>query len=319
MKRLIVMTSIVLLVGCQSEHRNSALFKAYKNSSTSLPDPCQFNCSSSDKSSPWNFHLNFEDNSWRSKLKPNDKGMGLRPFQIQQESSGNKFVAITVKDGWNSDTGYKNAPTERSELQTVKKSSFGKEVWYGFRAKVPNGHPTIEDRFLITQFKQMAKNKPSPMMSITQRDNARLPPAYEVSLSVCGPSGSKGSYFGKFKSGFNQKIYILCGTKAVESEVTHDITKVSWDLLKEDWSSFVIGTYVTNTQDGFLKVFYEGELIFHYKGPTYGWGSIVESVVRIGIYRDGDPFGGEYPPQTVHYDDFVIGSSKDDVTKVLWK
>jgi hypothetical protein len=163
----------------------------------------------------------------------------------------------------------------------------------------------------LTQFKQMTRTRPSPMFSITQRGMGQ----YEVALSVCGKSGGIGSYKGRFKSFVGKKVKIHCDSTVVESTVTHDLP---YELLKENWSNFVVGTYVTNTNKGFLKVFYDGEIIYDYRGPTYGWTKVVESYVRIGIYRDGHEFGGEYPPQTIHFDDFVIGSSKDDVTEILW-
>lgn len=280
---------------------------------TELPNPCNFNCGGNDQSSPLNFHVDFETNKWRSVLKPNDKGMGWKPFQIEEEGIGNKFVSITVKNGWNSDYGSRKNPTERSELQTRKFKSFGKEIWYGFKVKVPENFPVIEDRVLITQLKQQTKTRPSPMISIGQRGRLRT----YVQLSICGKSGGLGSR--EVTHPINGKeLNLLCGEDWVTGKFEFNPTNEFKELLSTEWSSFVIGSYVTHKSDGFIKIYHNENLIYHYQGPTYGWDGVVSSQVRIGPYRDGNEFGGEYPPQTVHFDDFVIGSDLESVSRTLW-
>lgn len=85
------------------------------------------------------------------------------------------------------------------------------------------------------------------------------------------------------------------------------------ELLDTRWHNLIVGTYITHTDKGFINVFLNNELIFDYKGSTYGWTKVGGSHVRIGIYRNRIN-----SPQTIYYDDFVIGN-KDDVIKVLWK
>lgn len=282
-------------------------------SGTEFPNPCSFNCGGDDRSSPLNFHVDFESNDWKGLLKPNDKGMGWTPFKIEEDETGNKFISVTVKDGWNPDYGSNKNPTERSELETRKFKSFGKEVWYGFKVKIPQDYKIIQDRVLITQFKQRTRTRPSPMISLSQYGPGRP----KIGLSICGKSGGSGSYDTSHSLNGNRPL--MCGKKFVTGKFNYNPTNEFKEFLTTDWSTFVIGSYVTHKQEGFVKIYHNGNLIYHYQGPTYGWGKVVSSNVRIGIYRDGDPFGGNYPPQTIHFDDFVIGSDLKDISKILWK
>lgn len=304
-----------------------------KNLKNSFPNPCTFNCNKDDKSSPWRFHSDFEDNSWKGKLTPNDKGEGWVPFKIMEED-GNKFLSITVKHGWNPDKGHKNNPTERSELETSKRQTFGKEVWYGFKIRKPLETRFIKDRMVITQFKQRTRTRPSPMISVGKKNSWGEPkPKSYVAISICGKSGKLGSKIvgvmlpGQYKfstqskelMGYNDSssIKLNCYNKTVQIDLKFNNTKDFQNLITTKWNTIVIGSYVTNTNNGFMKLYLNQNLIYNYNGPTYGWSKIVGSNIRIGIYRDGNKYE-EYPPQTLHYDDFVIGS-KDDVIDVLWK
>ena len=310
---LIIMS--IILTGCKTTSNFETIVNK-EVSKNSFPNPCTINCNSDDKSTPWKFHLNFEDNSWKGKLTPNDKGMGWVPFKIIEED-GNKFLSITVKDGWNSDRGSKNNPTERSELQTSKRQSFGKEVWYGFKIRKSLETQFIKNRMVITQFKQRTRTKPSPMISIGKRFDSiyRNINSY-IRISICGRSGKLGSKTSN-EFDFDYLIQLTCNKRKVISELKFNNTENFQNFISTKWNTIIIGAYVTNTKNGYMKVYLNQNLIYDYNGPTYGWSNIVGSNIRIGIYRDGNPYG-EYPPQTLHYDDFVIGS-KDDVTKVLWK
>jgi hypothetical protein len=262
--------------------------------------------------------VDFEDSSWSSYLSigPTSKkrgGVGSDRYEIQKEENGNSYMSITVKKGWGSDYGTNKNPTERSELETQKLQTFGKEVWYGFKVKVPSGHQIIRDRFLITQFKQRTRTRPSPMVCIYQYG----PKDVRVGLSICGKSGGIGSYQTRSKHEGTRSM--RCGNQWIEPVLNFSPTEEFKEFLTENWSNIVIGSYVTNKNDGFVQIYFNKELIYDYRGPTYGWSKIVGTNVRIGIYRDGDPFGDSYPPQTVHYDDFVIGSTQDEITNILWK
>ena len=270
---LIIMS--IILMGCKT----TSNFETIVNKEfpkNSFPNPCTINCNSDDKSSPWKFHADFEDNSWKGKLTPNDKGMGWFPFQIIEED-GNKFLSITVKNGWNSDKDHEKKLTERSEIQTSKRQSFGKEVWYGFKIKKPDSTKLIYNRTLITQLKQPTGTKPNPMISIKQR----TPNNSIIALSVCGKSGGVGGR--EIEIEYTDTINLSCRNKLIEARYKMRNKDVFDKLLSTDWKTVVIGTYITNTDKGFIKLFLNQKPIFDYEGPTCGWSSVVGSYVRIGV------------------------------------
>ena len=293
------------------------LFSIDVVSGTSFPNPCSFNCGSVDRSSPWSFYVDFETDSWKSQLAltPTSKrrgGSGSDRLKIIDEG-GNKFIAITVKHGWGPDVGAKKNPTERTELETDKRTTFGKEVWYGFRVKAPVDYSVLNDRVLITQFKHRLGGKISPQIDIKQRGLSTP----RIGLSICGKSGGRGSY--ETTHYLNGRRPLMCGKNWVAGKFNYDPTEAFRELISSTWSDIVIGTYVTNTSDGFVKIYHNRQLIYHYEGATYGWSKVAGTNARIGIYRDGNPNKGQYPPQTLHFDDFVIGSTQDEITDVLWK
>ena len=70
--------------------------------------------------SPWNIFENFENEKVgrlrTNKFTTNDKGTGLKPFEIKEDPDGNTYLAVTVKDGWNVDQkGWTKETTERAE------------------------------------------------------------------------------------------------------------------------------------------------------------------------------------------------------------
>lgn len=123
--------------------------------------------------SPWNFYENFESKSFK-KLKINNKGSGKKPFKFEQDKDGNTFLAITVKDKSNKDMG-SGGVTERAELGTGYRNTKNKEVWYGFKIRFPKDFIHIDDRLLITQFKnQFDPMKKSPLLGIRFYKNGNI-------------------------------------------------------------------------------------------------------------------------------------------------
>ena len=83
------------------------------------------------------------------------------------------------------------------------------------------------------------------------------------------------------------------------------------------WSTYKIGIHNTKNDDGFVKVYKDGELMFDYNGVTYDWrGRYYQSHIRIGIYRDR-VFGVSYPDQTIHFDDFIVVSDEKTLDQIL--
>ena len=128
--------------------------------------------------SPWNFYENFEDQKVGQvnlkKYHINDKGVGRKPFKIKQEPNENKFLEISVEHGWNKCCGtWVN--TERAEFEVKPKKTLNKEIWYGFRMRFPENFEHIDDRLLVTQFKNNFKDmRKSPLVSVHFYENGNL-------------------------------------------------------------------------------------------------------------------------------------------------
>ena len=106
-------------------------------------------------------------------LSINDKGKGLRPFKIKKDTKGNKYLEVTVQHGWNNDP-YKSKKnsTERAEFQTRQKRALNKDIWIGFKVRVPKDFEHIDTRVLFFQFKnQFDPMRKSPLLGIRFYEN----------------------------------------------------------------------------------------------------------------------------------------------------
>ena len=273
--------------------------------------------------SPWNFYENFESKRFK-KLKINNKGSGKKPFKFGQDNNGNTFLAITVKDKSNKDMG-SSGVTERAEIGTGYKNTKNKEVWYGFKVRFPKDFTHIDDRLLITQFKNQFKGmKKSPLLGIRFYQNGKV-------LDIGGDTGGNPTKW------YNKKEYKKHGIRTKylknnDSWILFEEKKRGSDHMKilkgnkkfssnqlGEWIVFKIGLKNSKKKDGFVKVFRNNELIMNYSGITYDWkgGQYKGTDIRIGPYRDSDPNGEGYPDQTIHFDDFIVVSDKKTLDKYL--
>ena len=283
--------------------------------------------------SPWNFYDDFEDQKVGKvnlrKYHINDKGKGRKPFKIKQDADGNKFLKITVKHGWNNDPYKKKGKeTERAEFETKPKRTLNKEIWIGFKTRLPEDFTHIDDRVLFFQFKnQHDPMKRSPLLGIRFYDTGKI-------LDIAGDTGGiakkswnqeeddKHSIKIKYKK--NDSNWLAFQEKTRGKKKIYNNFKLtqnkSFKITKlGKWTTYKIGIYNTKQETGFVKVFKDNKLIFDYKGITYDWkGNYSGSYVRIGIYRDsGKQFGIKYPDQSIHFDDFIVVSDKKTLDKYL--
>ena len=293
--------------------------------------------------SPWNFSENFEnEEEGRLRIKTNkfsinNKGEGLEPFRIKKDPDGNKYLEVTVKDGWNTDYDYtdpkqKRKETERAEFQTIQKRALDKEMWISFKTRLPQDFTHIDDRVLFFQFKnQFERMKRSPLLGIRFYKDGNV-------MKLGGETGGNAT-----KSRSKEEKYThWIGAKYKNREGDW---RVRWEKDREDdknrdtndlkittndpvsvtplgeWSTYKIGIYNTRGKDGFVKVYKDNELMFDYKGITYDWrGRYTGSYIRIGIYRQsGKNFGIEYPDQTIHFDDFIVVSDEKTLDQLIRK
>ena len=292
--------------------------------------------------SPWNFSEGFEnEEEGRLRIKTNkfsinNKGEGLEPFRIKQDPDGNKYLEVTVKDGWNTDYDYtdpkqKRKETERAEFQTIQKRALDKEMWISFKTRLPQDFTHIDDRVLFFQFKnQFEQMKRSPLLGIRFYKDGDV-------MKIGGETGGNAT-----KSRSKEEKYThWIGAKYKNREGDW---RFRWEKDREDdknkdrddlrfttnnasvtplgeWSTYKIGIYNTRGKDGFVKVYKDNELMFDYKGITYDWsGPYDETCIRVGAYRDsGKQFGIEYPDQIIHFDDFIVVSDENTLDQLIRK
>ena len=321
------------------------------------------------KKSPWNFYDDFENQKLgKPKLKQysiNNKGAGLKPFEIKKDANGNTYLEITVKHGWNNDPYRKKGKeTERAEFQVKPKRTLNKEIWIGFKMRLPKDFMHINTRVLFFQFKnQHDPMKKSPLLGIRFYENGNL-------LDIGGDTG------GNPARSYNKKEYFKHGIRSKYFKVSEDfnlieIKKRNSDYIKiwkgpklppffdkcnvsennimvelpdycddkttltksfkstplGEWTTYKIGIHNSRKEDGFVKVYKDDQLIMNYEGITFDWkgGQYTGSHIRIGPYRDSDRFalstlGNKtkgHPPQSIHYDDFIVVSDKKTLDQYL--
>ena len=275
-------------------------------------------------SSPWNFYddfetekLNFNLNCGYQKKRTNNEPL----YEFKKEDDGNTYIAVTAKH-----KQCREGDTDRSEITTTNKDAREKIVWFGMRMRLPEDFEYIDDRTLLWQLKHMVVGG-SPLVAF------RL---YEENIIKIG-----GQYGGKPNQKWKDmhKYYLHCKYKGIinlkkkwcergedlplDANQKFDNSSKYFNFGRNRWITFKVGTYTTKSDDGFIKVYLDDNLVFDYEGPTYEYsgGDFFASAVRFGIYRDAYPensfnFKG-YPDQTVHYDDFVVASDKKTLDSIL--
>jgi hypothetical protein len=276
--------------------------------------------------SPWNFSEDFENEKEgrlrTNKFTTNNKGTGRKPFKIRKDPDGNQYLEVTVKDGWNVDQkGREKETTERAEFQVKPKKALGKEIWISFKKRLPEDFTHIDDRVLFFQFKNtMHYDGPNgPLIGLRYYENGER-------LKIGGDTGGNDRKMSRQKE---DKYRIESKYKNYEGNWVQRWEKFRSQYKDRDvdgtakvtplgeWSTYKIGIHNTKNDDGFVKVYKDGELMFDYNGVTYDWrGRYYQSHIRIGIYRDR-VFGVSYPDQTIHFDDFIVVSDEKTLDQIL--
>jgi hypothetical protein len=269
--------------------------------------------------SPWNFFDNFEDESFDRYIYKSNKccGRGIEPYKFKKDPDGNTYLEITVKHGWNSNQKH---TTERARINPAEKHAIEKVVWYGFKIRLPKDFAHIDDRVLFTQFHNGFEDmNKSPLLGLRFYEGGKR-------LRIGGDTGRLAHKSFNKPEAVKYKIELDFvkwqntnkwnqkepNYKYVSGVETFDTTPLG------EWTTYKIGIYNTKTDNGFVKVYKDDVLIFDYEGVTFDWkGSYRGTFISIGPYRDSDPSGKGYPPQSIHYDDFTIVSDKKTLDKYL--
>jgi hypothetical protein len=282
------------------------------------------------KPSPWRFYDDFSSKSLKKyKLTKKNGKSPSHPYDFVV-IDGDIALSVTVESGLNSDLGGSGNLTERAEISVPGKNAIGREVWYGFRVLAPENFQYINDRVLISQFKnQIDEGKsPSPLVAIRMEGDS--------GMHLGGQHGGKGDkslYNGaliKFPGQFSVgKINSQSPSKIIPQETAlmrsgaengFEVAKKIGPLVtSKRWTTYVVGAYTTKEDNGWTRIFQNGQEIYNYYGPTFDydrkWPRYLETVIRIGIYRDSG--AGKYPSQTLFFDDFAVASSMLEVQEMM--
>ena len=286
--------------------------------------------------SPWNFFEDFENQEER-KLKFNrifriyDKGAGLKPIRIKKDLDGNKYLEVTVKHGWNNDPLKEGSgkETERGIFQTKQRRTLNKEIWIGFKTRLPEDFKhTSDGRVTFFEFKNRhVSMRTHPLVRISFDDTGKT-------LKIVGNTAGTGFNRRNKEDNIKHRIDIKYkkndlnwlafqektrGKKKIKNNFKLTQNKSLKITKLGKWTTYKIGIYNTRQETGFVEIFKDNKLIFDYKGITSDWKEKSTGTnVRIGVYRDsGKQIGIEFPNQSIHFDDFIIVSDKKTLDKYL--
>jgi hypothetical protein len=261
------------------------------------------------RSIPWLFHDEFNFIAWkRYDLSHAPKKLAkLGHIQVSKEKNGNSFIILKSQVGQLSkfNRGQERYIKDRVELGTPdSQATFDlndKILWYGFKVKsptekfIPNAHSVT-----FTQYKQIQKN------AGRKKD--------------CFPG-----MFWRMNAESNGTIWM-----AVTNEQGKKIGKtVIPSFINKNWSKVKVGVYFSESNDGWLKAFVNGRLVYSYNGRTVMnqfdkcTPKYFENRLRIGVYRGSDrkKLGNSSIPKnqsdTLHFDDFVVTYKRNAVDQAL--
>lgn len=187
--------------------------------------------------------------------QPGDHGSGrFEPGAVsivsERARSGSSCVKITVNEGDIEQTGSDGKLTERAELDSGKHPMLRRDVWCGFSFLVPDGFPIVDNRLVISQWKQ-SPGESGPL--IAQRYRAGR---HDLTIHVDGDPRSK------------KQRYSLP------------------EIQQGRWTDIVYHIRFSNENDGFVEVWINGKREVNHRGITAH--STGEDLFynKFGLYRD---------------------------------
>lgn len=262
------------------------------------------------------YELAFE---WKKGKYPKDN------YELIEEKSGNKFIAITVKPNTNSHYDAYGDLKERGEINLPKVDLLEKEVWYGFRVRFPEGFEYNNSKYLkihqLMDATEKAKQR-SPRVSFNIRNSGNR---FQINGQFADLKSDPNKNCLKEDGCYEKAFYGLNYDKSVYGVVVRKTNNKkasgSSDFKfpsKGKWQIFKVGTFISRSDDGFVKIYQDDKQIFDYSGVTYDRKlKYYGTLLVIGGYRYGTKTNGGFPPQTIHFDDLTVVSSKEMLDKQL--
>jgi hypothetical protein len=196
----------------------------------------------------------FESGSLADFWRPGGRGPAryeLEAIVISDDRarSGRRSARITVKEGEIEQVGDDGKRTERAELDSGNLPVLGRDVWYGFSLLLPPGFPVVDNRLVITQFKQ-SDVEGTPL--VAQRFRAGR---HTLTIRSLRDGGSARTY------------------RLPELRLGH-------------WVDMVYHLRYSTGDDGRIEVWMDGRRVVSYAGPTASEKGAARFYHKVGLYRD---------------------------------
>ena len=245
-------------------------------------------------------NVEIKDDFEENRLQMYDQShLYMQSIKFHKEASGNQYISLTSKPGQLSHfnrSQLNKYNKDRVELGTNDLGSDlpNKLIWYGFRVRLPDGVKHTNARSItFSQIKQIQKNAKN---------------------ADCHPG-----MFWRMNHEDISTWYAVSDGNNIKYNKT-----VKSNQITSNWSEFKIGTYLTEDQNGWLKAYRNGELIYAYEGRTIMNEfedckpiKPTQTYIRVGVYR-GSPVGWKQnDPDTLYFDDFVIATNEKIVNEFL--
>jgi hypothetical protein len=162
---------------------------------------------------------------------------------------GTRSARITVKPGDVEQRGDDGKRVERAELDSGHFPLLGRDVWYGFSFLLPPNFPIVDNRLIITQWKQ-SDVEGSPL--IGQRFRAGR---HSLTIRPPGAAGSGTSY-------------------------------LLPNLRLGRWTDMIYHVRYSHGEDGRIEVWTDANRVVSYEGPTASEAGANRFYHKVGLYRD---------------------------------
>jgi hypothetical protein len=221
------------------------------------------------------FFDDFEGASLARFWRPGNYGAGrYAPGAVtlsrDRARTGAASVRVTVKDGDIHQVGGDGLDTERAELDSGAHPVVGRDAWYGYSFLVPAGFPVVDNRLVISQWKQ---------------------------------SGIKGGPLvaQRFRNGRHDMTIRVPGGRDPDS----DRERYRLPVIRfGKWTDVICHSRFSRDANGLVEIWMDGKQVVRHKGPNVFPGGEDTVYHKFGLYRDRWE-----QPMTVYFDNYTMGDS----------
>lgn len=221
-------------------------------------------------------------------------------WEVIRPEGDEPYLKLTVWHELNAMHPLNGIANERTEYTTPYFTTppEGQTFHYGFHVHYPR-YRKISGRHLLTQFKVNMKDgvNPSPLVGIYleaggQRNLEKIKVCHEYDYA----SGK-----------------CICENHFIEEGSEH------YPLLPPgEWITLKLSTHVSKGEDGWVKIYKNGSLVWDYSGPTNYRNTVFDKfTIRFGLYRDRNINGPRHDDAEAHFRNFAFSTDEALVDHVL--